>query len=211
MWVLAYLMSLIATLKDRRKIWVIVGSFVFASGVLYFLFMTAWLNIFLVVGYLRPVTIAVGLVALGGGILNIREFIRTKGAIVCEIQGEESRKRTMNRMERIVHSPLTAATIAGIVVLAFVVNSIEFACSAAIPAVSPRILSLNNLSTFQYYSYILLYVFFFMLDDLIIFGGAAFAINCRFGDRYVKYSKPVGGTVLLVLGVIIIFAPNLLR
>ncbi|MDD5509981.1 MAG: hypothetical protein PHI12_04140 [Dehalococcoidales bacterium] len=53
----------------------------------------------------RLVTIAVGLVALGGGILNIMEFIRTKGAIVCEIQGEESRKRTMNRMERIVRSP----------------------------------------------------------------------------------------------------------
>ncbi|MDD4986696.1 MAG: hypothetical protein PHQ43_13125 [Dehalococcoidales bacterium] len=211
MWVLAYLISLIATLKDRRKIWVIVGSFVFASGVLYFLFMTAWLNIFLVVGYLRPVTIAVGLVALGGGILHIREFIKTKGAIVCEIQGEESRKKTMNRMESIVRSPLTVATIAGIVVLAFVVNSIEFACSAAIPAVFTQILTLNNLTTFQYYSYILLYVFFFMLDDLIIFGGAAFAINSRFGDRYVKYSKPVGGTVLLVLGIIMLFVPNLLR
>ena len=211
MWVLAYLISLIATLKDRRKIWLIVGSFVLASGVLYFLFMTAWLNIFLVVGYLRPVTIAVGLVALGGGILNIREFIRTKGTVACEIQGEESRKRTMNRMERIVHSPMTVATVAGIVVLAFVVNSIEFACSAAIPAIFTHILSLNNLSTFQYYSYILLYVSFFMLDDLIIFGGAAFAINSRFGDRYVKYSKPVGGTVLLALGALVLFAPNLLR
>ena len=211
MWVLAYLISLIATLKDRRKTWLIVGSFVFASGVLYFLFMTAWLNVFLVVGYLRPLTIAIGLVALGGGIINIREFIKTKGAIVCEVQSPESRKKTMNKMERIVHSPITFATIAGIVALAFVVNSIEFACSAAIPAVFTHILSLNNLSTFQYYSYILLYVSFFMLDDLIIFGGAAFAINSRFGDRYVRYSKPVGGTIMLVLGVLILFMPNILR
>jgi hypothetical protein len=211
MWVLAYLISLIATLKDRRKTWLIVGSFIFASGVLYFLFMTAWLNVFLVVGYLSPLTIAIGLVAIGGGIMNIREFIKTKGAIVCEVQSPESRTKTMNKMERIVHSPITFATIVGIVALAFVINSIEFACSAAIPAVFTHILSLNNLSTFQYYAYILLYVSFFILDDLIIFGVAAFAINSKFGDRYVRYSKPVGGTIMLVLGALILFVPNLLR
>jgi cytochrome c biogenesis protein CcdA len=44
MWVLVYLISLIAGTQDRRKTWWLVGSFVVASGVLYFLFMTAWLN-----------------------------------------------------------------------------------------------------------------------------------------------------------------------
>jgi len=210
MWVLAYLISLIATLKDRRKIWLIVGSFVSASGVLYFLFMTAWLNAFLLIGYFKPVTIGIGLVALGGGILNIREFIKTKGAIVCEVGGEGTKKRTISRMQKIVSSPLTLATVGGIIALAFVVNSIEFVCSAAIPAVFTHVLSLNNLSTLQYYGYILLYVFFFMLDDLIIFGSAAFAINSRWGDRYAKYCRPVGGTLLIVLGVFLLFARHLL-
>ena len=210
MWVLAYLISLIATLRDRRRVWIIVGSFVFASGVLYFLFMTAWLNAFLLIGYSRPLTIGIGLVALGGGIINIREFIKTKGAIVCEVGGAETKKKTMSRMERIVSSPLTAATIAGIIALAFVVNSIEFVCSAAIPAVFTHILSLRNLPTFQYYSYIGLYVLFFMLDDLIIFSSAAFAINSRWGDRYAKYCRPVGGTLLVVLGAFLLFARHLL-
>ncbi len=210
MWVLAYLISLIVTLKDRRKIWLLVGSFVFASGVLYFLFMTAWLNAFLLIGYLRPMTIAIGLVALGGGILNVREFITTKGALVCEIQGEESRKKTMSRMERIVSAPITLATIGGIIALAFVVNSIEFVCSAAIPAIFTHVLSLSNLSALQYYGYILLYVSFFMLDDVIIFSSAAFAINSRWGGRYARYSKPIGGGVLLVLGALLLFARHLL-
>ena len=210
MWVLAYLISLIAILKDRRKIWLIVGSFVFASGVLYFLFMTAWLNAFLLIGYLRPVTIGVGLVALGGGIINIREFIKTKGAIVCEVGGEGTKKKTMSRMERIVSSPLTLATVGGIIALAFVVNSIEFVCSAAIPAVFTHVLSLKTLTTFQYYRYIALYVFFFMLDDLIIFGSAALAINSRWGERYARYCRPIGGTLLVVLGVFLLFARHLL-
>jgi len=210
LWVLAYLISLVITLKDKRKIWLLVGSFVFASGVLYFLFMTAWLNAFLLIGYLRPVTIVIGLIALGAGVLNVREFIKTKGAIVCEVGDEESRKKTMTRIEKVVLSPLTLATIAGIVVLAFVVNSIEFLCSAALPAIFTHVLSLSNLSTFQYYAYILLYDFFFMLTALIIFGSAAFAMTSSLGDRFAKYCRPLGGTILLVLGVLLLFAPHLL-
>jgi len=204
MWVLVYLISIIATLRDRKRIWLIVGSFVLASGVLYFLFMTAWLNAFLFIGYVKPVTIVIGLVALGGGILQVRGFIETKGAIVCEVTDEESRKKTMTRIQKIVSSPITLGTVAGIIALAFLVNSIEFVCSAAIPAIFTHVLSLASLTTFQYYGYILLYVLFFMLDDLVIFGTAAFAMTSSLGERYAKYFRPVGATILIILGVLLL-------
>ena len=204
MWVLVYLISLIATLRDRKRIWLIVGSFVLASGVLYFLFMTAWLNAFLFIGYVRPVTTVIGLVALGGGILQIRGFIETKGAIVCEVTDEESRKKTMTRIQKLVSSPITLGTVMGIIALAFLVNSIEFVCSAAIPAIFTHVLSLAGLSTFQYYGYILLYVAVFMLDDLIIFGSAAIAMTSGLGDRYAKYFRPVGAAILIILGVLLL-------
>ncbi|MDH4269696.1 MAG: hypothetical protein OEV52_05300 [Dehalococcoidia bacterium] len=204
MWVLVYLISLVATLRDRKRIWLIVGSFVLASGILYFLFMTAWLNVFLFIGYVKPVTVVIGLVALGGGMLQIREVIKTKGAIVCEVTDEESRKKTMTKVQKIVSSPITLGTIVGIIALAFAVNSVEFVCSAALPAVFTRVLSLAGLSALQYYGYILLYVFFFMLDDLVIFGTAAFAVTSSLGDRYAKYSRPVGATILIILGLLLI-------
>jgi len=204
MWVLVYLISIIATLRDRKRIWLIVGSFVLASGVLYFLFMTAWLNAFLFIGYVKPVTTVIGLVALGGGILQIRGFIETKGAIVCEVTDEESRKKTMTRIEKIVSSPITLGTIAGILALAFLINSIEFVCSAAVPAIFTHVLSLASLTTLQYYGYILLYVFFFMLDDLIIFGTAAIALTSNLGERYAKYFRPIGATILIILGVLLL-------
>jgi len=204
MWVLVYLISLVATLRNKRRIWLIVGSFVLASGILYFLFMTAWLNVFLFIGYVKPVTVVIGLVALGGGMLQIREVIKTKGAIVCEVTDEESRKKTMTKVQKIVSSPITLGTIVGIIALAFAVNSVEFVCSAALPAVFTRVLSLAGLSALQYYGYILLYVFFFMLDDLVIFGTAAFAVTSSLGDRYAKYSRPVGATILIILGLLLL-------
>jgi len=211
LWVLIYLISLVATLKDKRRIWLIVGSFVLASGVIYFLLMTAWLNVFLLIGYVRPVTIVIGLVALGGGIWQVREFIKARGEIVCEVTSEESRERTMAKMQRIVSSPITFATILGIIALAFAVNAIEFVCSAAIPAVFTHVLALSDLSTVRYYSYILLYVFFFMLDNLVIFGSAAIVMTSSLGVRYAKYARPVGATILVILGALLLFAPDWLR
>jgi len=88
--------------------------------------------------------------------------------------------------------------------LAFAVNSIEFLCSAAVPAVFTRVLSLASLSTLQHYGYIVLYVLFFMLDDLVIFSTAALAVTSSLGVRYAKYSRPVGATLLIILGALLL-------
>ncbi|MHB8150803.1 MAG: hypothetical protein ACYDIB_11625 [Desulfobulbia bacterium] len=211
MWALIYLLSLLVSLRDRRKIWLLVGSFVLASGVLYFLFMTAWLNAFLLLGYLRPLTIAIGLGALVIGVLDLRAFIQTRGAPVCTVGNPGFKKRTMGRMERLVAAPLTLATFLGVVALAFTVNAIEFACSAGLPAVFTHILSLRQLSGPQYYGYILLYDVFFMLDDLLIFSLAAFTLQTTMASGYARYGKLVGGVVLVALGLVMLVSPELLR
>jgi len=211
MWVLASLISLLFTLNDRRKGWLLVGSFVLASGILYYLFMTAWLNAFLLLGYSRPVTVIIGAVALGAGIFNLRDYIKSGGEVVCEVIDADSKKSTMARIQSVVASPLSIAGVFAIIALAFVVNSIEFVCSSALPAIFTQVLSLADLSTSQYYLYILLYDVFFMLDDAVIFGAAAFAMNTSLGQRYAKFCKPVGGVILAILGILLLLAPQLLR
>lgn len=210
MWVLVYLMGLLMNLNDKRRLALIVGTFLFASGALYFLFMTAWLNAFLFLGYVRAVTIIVGLVALGGGILSIKEFLDTKGAMVCQVTGGKERKKLTIRMRELISAPLSWATFLGIVFLAFTINSIEFVCSSAIPAVFTQVLALKGLSALERYAYIALYDFFFMLDDLLIFGSALLIIGSA-GERYARYCKIVGGAVMLILGMLLLFAPQMLR
>jgi len=211
MWVLVYLISIVVSLKDRSRLWLIVGSFVFASGALYFLFMTAWLNAFLFVGYFRPVTVLVGAIALGGGILSLKEFIQNpKGTLECKVTGAEDRKKTISSINSLVSAPLTLATIAGIILLAFTINSIEFVCSAAIPAVFTQVLALSNLSGLEYYFYIFLYTLAFMFDDLLIFGLAAFAISSDIGQKYAGYCHVIGGAIMFLLGIMLLFFPSML-
>ena len=147
MWVLVYLISLILSLRDRRKIWLLVGTFVAASGILYFLFMTAWLNAFLLLGYIRYLTLVVGFFALWVGVTDLYETIRQRGADeACQVGDLESKQQTVSRIKKVVMAPLTFGSFLAVIGLAFLVNSIEFLCSAAIPAVYTHILSLRALT-----------------------------------------------------------------
>lgn len=201
MWVLVYLISLIAGLQDQRKIWWLVGTFVSASGILYFLFMTAWLNTFLILGYIRPLTHLVALLAIGFGVNHLYELAVARGVIACEIGDAEYRQRTMKWMRDIVSAPIGLGSLVLVVGLAFAVNSIEFVCSAALPAIYTHVLALTVLSTGAYYAYIALYVAFFMLDDFVVFGFAAFAVQKMIDTRYAALSRSVGGAILIGLGV----------
>ncbi|MFZ3179882.1 MAG: glutaredoxin family protein [Methylocystis silviterrae] len=200
MWVLIYLISLIVNIQDRRKIWWLVGTFVLASGVLYFLFMTAWLNTFLFIGYIRPLTQLIALTAIGFGLDHLIGVARARGEVVCEVGDLEQRQRTMQWGRKIVAAPVGIASLVMVIALAFAVNAIEFICSAALPAIYTHLLALTDLPIALHYAYIGLYVAFFMLDDLIIFGLAAFAVQKIVNTRYAAISRMIGGVVLIGLG-----------
>lgn len=211
-WMLAYLISLVIGLNCKKKMWTIVGIFVAAEGILYYLFMTAWLNLFLIVGYLYYLTLTIGMIALYSAIVSIRTFMITNGALQCPIGDAESKKRTMSRMEKVVNTDLNGiAAFLGVIALAFAVNSIEFMCSAAIPAVYTNVLANSNITSFQHYFYLLIYDIFYMLDDFIIFGFAVFAIDKYMVDDYAKWCKLIGGVVLGILGILMVFFPEIMR
>ena len=197
MWVLIYLISLIVSIQDRRKIWWLVGTFLLASGILYFLFMTAWLNTFLFIGYVRPLTRIIALLAIAFGVDHLFQLAATGGDVVCEVGEVAQRQRTMQWGREIVAAPVGITSFMMVIALAFTVNAIEFVCSAALPAIYTHLLALTDLPTSLHYAYIALYVSFFMLDDLIIFGFAAFAVQKIVNTRYAAISRTIGGVIFL--------------
>ena len=188
----------------------VVGSFIFASGVWYFLIMTAWLSIFLVIGLVDITQIIIGLIAVGAGLMNLKDYITLPKA-VCKVTDTASKSKIMKMIDELAKPGVVPATLLGILVLAFTVNTIEFACSAGFPATFTRILAMNNLSALEYYLYILIYIFFYMLDDMIVFTIAVITLSSSdFTSKYGKFSQLVGGAVLLLLGLLLVFMPNVL-
>lgn len=62
--VLLFLLSLLVQAGDRWRMLLIGGVFVFCSGLVYFVFVAAWLNVFLLVGELRIITMLAGVLAV---------------------------------------------------------------------------------------------------------------------------------------------------
>lgn len=210
MWVLVFLINLLLGMEDRRKMWILGGAFIISSGIVYFLFMTAWLNFLIFVGFIIWVRIAIGLVALLAGFYNLREYF-TNRAGVCKLSDTEKRQRRMERLQEIVQSQKFILALGGLILLAFAVNLVELICSAGFPVIYLQILSLTPLPFWQYYLYLALYIFVFMLDDLIVFVVAMVTLQLLgVGTRYKQVSNLIGGVLMLILGILLILRPEAL-
>ena len=210
MWVLVFLINLLLGLEDRRKMWIFGGTFIAASGLIYFLFMTAWLNFLVFVGFINWVRIAIGGVALLAGFYNLREYL-TNRAGTCKLESGEGRRARLEKIKAAVHGQKFWLALGGIVLLAFAVNLVELICSAGFPVIYLQILSLNKLPFWQYYLYMVLYIVMYMLDDMIIFVAAMITLQLLgVGTKYKQASNLVGGVLMLILGILLIFRPQAL-
>lgn len=210
MWVLVYLISMVSTLNDKRKMIYIVGTFVITEAIMYFFVLAGWLNLFQFLGFSKWVLYIVAVFAIYMGIDSIVDYIKNGGIANCEVGDINSKKKTMFKIKTIVESPITIASIFATIVLAVVINSIEFVCSAGLPAIFTQMLAVADISTSAKYMYISIYDFFFMLDDFIIFAFAYYAINSDLMAKYSGYSKLIGGIIMIIIGIILLFFPQLL-
>ncbi len=210
MWVLLFLISVLLGMNNRKRMWALGGSFILASTFVYFMFMTAWLNIFMFIGVVSWVKMLIGIAAMAAGSYYLYDFCYNKTG-GCKVAGGSRREKIFAKIRHITHERSFWLALAGIVSLAFAVNLIELVCSAGLPAIYTSVLSGADLPTWQYYTYILLYMLIFMADDLFVFFVAMFTMKVTgVQTKYARLAHLIGGILMLILGVLLIFAPQLL-
>jgi hypothetical protein len=154
MWVLLLMISLLAPLNDRRRMIAIAGTFVLVQGIAYFLFMTAWLNLFADRAVASQLVIAA--IAIGFGLINVKDFFAVRwGGISLGIL-EKAKRGIYNRMRGILHADSLFTAVIGAAVLAVLVQLVEFLCTSGFTAPFTRILTLRELDSASYYGYLLL-------------------------------------------------------
>ena len=200
MWVLLLMISLLAPLNDRKRMLAIAGTFVLVQGIAYYAMMAAWLNFFLLIGLSRASQVAIALIAIVAGLINLKDFFAFGRGITLSIP-ESAKPGIYQRMRGILHAPTYTAAIVGTVVLALLVQVVEFMCTSGFPALYTRILTLKQLDTAAYYGYLLLYNLAYMLDDMIVLGiGVALLSRHRLQEREGLVLKFIAGVVMIGLG-----------
>lgn len=211
MWILIFLISMLFNMKDKKKMWCLGLIFLFTSAFVYLLFMFAWLGI--TTTLLTKVTwfrIVIALIALIGAYVNLKSFYNSiKKGSGCEVVDNKKRKRIFDKIKQITTEKKFVLSIIGIIILAASVNVIELACSAGIPVLFTNVLALNQLSIIETCIYIFIYILFFLLDDIIVFVIAMLTLNIKaISTKYTKYSHLIGGILMLLIGLLMLFKPS---
>jgi hypothetical protein len=206
MWVLILMISLLATLNDRKRMLAIAGTFVLVEGIAYFLFMTAWLNLFLLIGLSRASQLAIAAIAIAAGLIHIKDFVLPGRGPSLSIS-DKSKPGIYARMRAILHARSLAAAIVGVIVLGLLVQVVEFLCTSGFPALFTRILTLRELDTASYYGYLLLYNAAYMFDDVVVLAiGVTTLSHRRLQEKEGRWLKLISGVVMVGLGLYLIVA-----
>ncbi len=210
MWVLVFLISILIGMKNKIRMWVLGSAFIFSSAVFYFLILVSWFQFFNFFKYLEFLRILIAEVALIGGGYYLSEYFYNKESS-CKVTNGEKKQKIFAKLKKLTYEKNFFLSLVGVILLAFSVNFVELVCSAGLPAVYTKVLSLSNLAVYQYYLYILLYVMIFLLDDLVIFFTAMFTLKTTgLTGKYSRISHLVGGIVMMIIGLVLIFKPELL-
>jgi glutaredoxin len=211
MWVLIFLISMLLGMKDKKKMWILGLTFLIFSGLVYLLFMLAWLNIAVSLSSIRWIQLIISAVALIGAFVNLRSYFKSviKKDEGCEVVDNKKRKKLMERIKKYTSEKSLLLAMLGVMALAFSVNLIELACSAGLPLIFTQVLALNNLNALQYGIYIFIYLLFFLIDDIVVFVIAMKTFELTgISTKYTKYSHLIGGLIMLIIGLLMIFKPS---
>ncbi|WP_323844215.1 glutaredoxin domain-containing protein [Microbulbifer magnicolonia] len=210
MWVLLFLLSILVRLEDRRRMALIAGTFVLVSGAVYYAFMAAWLNLFLLVGLSDLLRWLLALIALAIGVFNLRDFFRTGSGYLLSIP-ESARPGLYARVREILRADTLMSSLLGVAVLAVLVNFIELLCTAGLPAIYTAVLAQQDLSTPAHYGYLALYILAYIADDALMVTLAVIALGGRkLSEPAGRWLKLLSGLVMLFLGAIMLLFPQLL-
>ncbi len=207
MWILLFLISMLFSIRSKKKRWAIGSAFLISSAVVYFLFLLSWIDISVYLTKITYIRLGIAIVAVIFGTYSIVKFIGSIGKDDgCEVVNSNNRKRIINAIKKIVKEKSIFVAILGVALLAACVNVIELLCSLGLPVLFTQLLVLNEVSGFMKIVYSFVYVFFFLIDDTIIFIIAMKTLEIKaISNKFGKYAHLIGGIIMLLIGILMLF------
>jgi glutaredoxin/MFS family permease len=209
--VLLFLLSILIYAKNKKRMLIIGLTFVFFSGLIYFLFMSAWLNFFKITQNISFITTIAGIVALLIAIINIKDFFAFKKGVTLSIS-DKHRRNLIDRMKSLLKAESMTSMMIGTITLAIAANMYELLCTAGFPMVFTKILVLNELSNLGYYSYLIFYNIMYVIPLLAIVLIFTYTLGAKKLSRSQGEAlKLISGMMMLALGSILVLSPDLLN
>ncbi len=208
MWVLLFLISVLIGMKDRKRMWGLGLAFLFTSAIFYMLIILSWIQIAVKITTIIWIRNIIAIFAIVGAFINLRSFFKRSSA-GCDVVDSKRRKRIFASIRKFTSEKNFFLALIGVIGLAISVNFVELACSAGLPLVFSELLALNYVSNVGRVFYTFIYIFFFLVDDFLVFLIAMLTMKITgISTKYNSYSHLIGGVIMLIIGVLLLFKPG---
>lgn len=209
MWILLFLINMLFRMENKKKCWILGFTFLLVSGLVYFLSMLG-INLVLSVIAIKWIKILLAIFILVAGILNLRKYLKTrKEEAGCTVVDTKKRKKISSKMKKITSEQNIFLALIGVALLAASVNLIELACSLGFPVIFAEILDLNNINGITRIVYLLIYILFYMLDDIIVFTISMVTLQATgITNKYNKICTLVSSIIMILIGILLLFKPD---
>lgn len=208
MWILLLLINMCISIKDKKKMLIVCLTFIITSGIIYFLSMLGigFILDLTTISYIRNI---IAILAIILGIYNLYTYLKTRKQTGCHVVKKEKRKTIITKINNILNNKNTLLMFGGTIILATSVSLVEMACSLGFPTIFLELLSINNIHSFLKVTYLLIYILFYLIDDIVVLFLSIKAFETKgISTKYNKYVHLVGGLIMILMGVLLIFKPE---
>ncbi len=209
--VLLFLLSLLIYMKSRKKMILIGSVFVFFSGFIYFLLMTAVLTVIQYIGIQMIIFSIAGIIAIFFGGLNIKDFFFFKKGPSASIS-DEKKKGLYKQIRKIVKIKSLPSLFIASILFAISANTVDLLCSFNLPVIYTSILTSQNLAGFGYYFYILAYNIIYVIPLMVIVSIMVITLGkWKLSEFQGRVLKLFSGLMIFSLGEILLINPDILN
>ena len=204
MWVLIFLIGMLFNMEDKKRMWILGYTFLFASSIFYF-FAVFFLDV--IVGYMtvKIIRYLIGVVGIIGGLYNLYKYY-TEPKDGCSTTSNTEKKKIMTKIRKFTSEKNIFLALIGVIVLAVSVNLVEIMCTTGFPTIFVSILELNNITGVTKIIYLLVYILMYMIDDLVVFIVSMVTLEVTgISTKYNRLSHLVGGILMVLIGILLIF------
>lgn len=208
LWVLSVLLAVVLHGGSRARVALVGTTFLAVTAAMYALYVTGLYTALDFVGSMWLIRVAVAAVAIGFGVLQLKDAVAPGHGPSLSIAAP--RRPGLIRRMRAVAAPDRGlgAVLGGTVVLAVGVSLLETPCTAGLPMLWTTMLAEQDVSRPAAIGLFAVYLLVFLLDELVVFGAAVFALRAtRLQEHHGAALKLVAGSVLVVLGLTMLLAP----
>ena len=201
---LILILTLVMTLNSRKLIFIYGGLFIFTAVLIYGTLVFVWGQLFnALVGHLLIFRYIVGLAAFAGAIYFFKEFWRFyRYGPTCQSSESALAQKATSKILTVFKDPNRKPIMLASAIVAFatIITIVELPCSIGVPIAFTGILVEKGLSLGAYTGYILLYLFFYMLIEMIVFSGAVMSKKLWFANsKMVTWVTFAGALVLIYI------------